>query len=584
MHAIYSGYNNSEKAVPDLIQEEVRRNIIRIVNILAGLTFVLAFVFGNILYTMSGEDRILNGASIEALLCILVLMLNYRKRLPAAILVTFFIHSGSVLYFGLILSPSAQVQGMAIFLGGLAYLIFQSRQRRAVALTLIAGIIVTIEVNYELHFVSTVNIGDENALRRMVIATVISLDCLMLYLVIREVIRYRDRVSSSMQQLQQAKRAISRYVRETSHQSRIDLNVVFGIIQNALAEASGREDSAPVSIPLQNLRAAYNSTKATIDHINNSLEWSRIEQGLDFPLHQEAFDLHQWLNELCERFRHLAVDRPAGLMLKQFPSVPRYITQDKNRLDAILGNLLTNAIKFTNKRTTVTLIVQAQGDRLYFSVADQGKGITPERLKTIFTPFTAEANGFKQGTGLGLPVARQLTQALGGDITVVSQPGHGTSFRVDLPLVIADAAQVKPPSSHEHHFEGISALIVEDNKMSRMVAFQGLQRTGMQVYTSETAAEAMKKLSCYKIEVVLLDYQLPDSEAPEIIRWIRANPMLQNIIIIVTSGDAYTNDKSDARKLSFGAGANGFIVKPISHTELFAEIEKNLHPDQITLE
>lgn len=565
--------------MPDLIREETHRTIVRIVNILAGVTYALAFGFGHILYQMSHEQKILKGASIEAFLCVVVLILNYRKKLPPAILLTFFIHCASTLYFGLILGPAAQVQLMSVFLLGVAYLIFQDWPTRGVAAGIVVALLLTIELNYQHHFVDTVKLNtSEGTLRCMVISTVISLNCLMLYFVIREVVRYKNSVTAYTQQLQEMRQAVNRYVRESSHQMRIDLNVVYGIVQNSLAGTAGQEGSEQVTMPLKHLRAVYNSTQATIDHINNSLEWSRIEAGKDFPVKKVPFDLYEWLGDVTERFRLLAVNRPAHLVLKQYPSLPQYIREDRSRLSAIVGNLLSNAVKFTPKHTTVTVDAHALVDTLFIVISDQGKGIPKEEQARIFEPFVTEGSQFIQGTGLGLSVARQMARALGGDINVSSKEGRGTSFILRLPLNIAAPSEVEQANAPSEALEGLSVLIVEDELMSRQAAFLNLQRKNMQVYTCENGTEAMKKLAHHRIDVVLLDYNLPDSTGPEVTRWIRASPALTNIPIVILSAEAFKGDESDTRKAAFEAGANAYVIKPVRYDELYIEIEKLVRP------
>jgi len=568
--------------VPDLIREEIRLSIIRIVNILAGVTFALAFVFGNILYQMTHERKILDGASVEALLCVFVLFLNYRKKLQAAILLTFFIHCASTLYFGLILGPSAQIQGMAIFLGGMAFLIFQSWPVRGIAAFLIVSLLVTVEINYVYHFVSTVPLyQQENMLRRMVISTVVFLNCLIFYFVVREVIRYRDRSTAYMLQLQEARQALSRYVRESSHQMRNDLSVIYSVVQHSL-DGKRVQDVRIIPIPKTHLRAIHSSCKAVIDHLNTGLEWSRIEAGVEAPLHRQAFDLHKWLGETEERFRLAALSRPAHLVLNTLPSLPQYILADRGRMDIIISNLLSNAIKFTRKHTTITLKAYTVDEELHLFVTDQGKGIQPNRLESIFEPFTTEG-GTMTGTGLGLPVARKTARALGGDLVVSSDLSRGTTFMVRLPFATANAAQVAEAQPVPDDFEGISVLIADDNTMSLKLMQVNLEGMKMEIYTTETADETMKKLAnTPAIDLVIVDNHLPDGTGIEITRWIKTNPALKHIPVVIMSGDAYAGGPSDVRRQALEAGASAYFPKPITYQELYIEIERLIRPPMWT--
>jgi CheY-like chemotaxis protein/nitrogen-specific signal transduction histidine kinase len=417
----------------------------------------------------------------------------------------------------------------------------------------------------------------------MVIATVVSLDCLMLYFYVRKVADYKQRSTAYMRELEQTKQAISRFVRESSHQIRIDLNGVSGALQHALAGTTKMDAMEQVPVPLKHLRAMYNGSNAVIDHINNALEWARIEQGLPFPIKKEAFDLHGWLDDMTERFRLLAENKPANLVLTQDGDLPKNIIEDKNRLGAIIGNLLANAIKFTHKHTTVTFDAAVREDNLLFSVTDQGKGMSAEQQIAVFEPFVTEANELVQGTGLGLPVARDLVQALGGTMEIYSTPGSGTTFIVRLPLTIAEATEVASVLSDlPEDFKGYSTLVVEDDYTSRMVTFAILKRTSMEVYTAETAAEAMRKLAYYKIDIVLLDFNLPDSNGLEVLKWIKTNPALKHVHVVFASAEAYRGGYSDKQKLAMDAGASAYMYKPLKFDELLLEFKRLLYSDIYT--
>lgn len=570
--------------IPIAITAATQRNIGRIISILGFVTLLLALFFGYLLFRITGSPEILLGALAEAAFCGWALLLNYQQRTGPAITLTFFIHGLSTLYFGLILGPGAHVQTMAIFLLGITFLLFEGRNIRWLATAFIVLVIIAIGVNNHAVFLDKVPISvyHEELIGWMITGTVMMLTCLMLYFFVHEIADYRRRVyhyTHYTEELKRTKYAISKYVQENSHQLRIDLNIVYGHLQHLLALTTGKDPWEVVEVKIRDLHAMLNSTKATHEFINNSLEWARIERGLEAPIKKEAFDLFRWLDNIAERFRLMAQERPVELAFNT-ENLPPYLYEDKHKLGIIIGNLLSNAIKFTEKNSTVRFSVMTKKDLLVFEIKDQGKGISADQVNRVFEPFVTE-----NGTGLGLPVARKLARALHGDIYIEPMAERGTTFIFSLPCETASAGQVAElKSTGNFTLKGLRVLVVDDDYASRRIAALNLQRMDYIIYTCSSFAACKDRLRKSSVDVILLDYNLAtDITAVDVLKWIRNYLPTQEIPVIVLSGNAYSRGGDDAKLLSLKAGANSYITKPIQYDELVAEIGKIIDQSKIKI-
>lgn len=568
-------------------QEVQQKNMARIVNIIAVVTFIFASVFGHLLFQMTDALSILSGATIEALACLYVLYLNGQKKYQSAIFLTFIIHCTSTLYFGLMFTEKVPVDLMIIFLGGMACLIFQQTIYRMIGVAVIIVMIMVLEYNYSVQFApaNTHTLPYEEYIRQMVIGTVIFLTFMMLYFYANLIRLWQNRTIALLNRVEASKQAVVKYVQESSHQSRTDLNVLYGIIQHdfnlSTINPQTVSSNASINIPVQHLEAMYNATRAVIDQSNNYLEWARIEQGLDFPIKNEILNVDRWLQNITGRFRLLAERRGVKLTLSIEPTLPTHIMMDKNRLETIIGNLLTNAIKFTRANTQVDLTVHRGEANLYFTVCDQGPGIDLQKQVAIFQRFTTEENGFIAGTGLGLTVSQELARAMGGDLTVSSELEEGSTFTVSLPLVVAGNNEPPPRSSLLGNLAGLSALIIEDDMLQQLVLQINLRQHHLKVFCSASEEEAQSVLKDHKIDFLLIDYQLSQSvNGLDILRRLKANPKTKNIPVIIASGQVLTGTHTDIRKQALQEGAAGYVTKPLDFevlTDVIGSVVERKH-------
>jgi len=285
------------------------------------------------------------------------------------------------------------------------------------------------------------------------------------------------------------------------------------------------------------------------------------------------------------------------------PGVPAYLFTDKQRLRQILYNLLSNAVKFTD-HGQVELRIDTAGPRVMFSVRDTGIGISRDNLSSIFSAFQ-QADGTTSrrygGTGLGLAICREVATQLGGEVTVESELGVGSTFRLHLPLAAqsttvhakpggvsgqaatgspaagtAPAAAIRPvpPAAQHGILHGRKVLIVDDDPRNAFVLTDVLEMHGVIVVQATDGRKAITELAAGDIDLVLMDVMMPRMDGYETTRAIRRMPEYARLPVITVTARAMQGD----REKSIDAGASDYITKPIDIEELLNCMERWLAP------
>ncbi|HET8695636.1 MAG TPA: ATP-binding protein, partial [Aquabacterium sp.] len=264
--------------------------------------------------------------------------------------------------------------------------------------------------------------------------------------------------------------------------------------------------------------------------------------------------------------------------------IPIYVATDPLRLEQILLNLLTNAIKFT-QIGSVQVVVQRMNHHLNLQVRDTGIGMNDEQVASLFTPFTQADNSTTRrygGTGLGLSITKRLTELLGGSIHVQSQPGKGSVFDVSLPL--SEAATPAPPAAKQplispsaalerpRRLQGIRILAAEDNRVNQIVLREFLAIEGAQVTLVNGGQEALDQVQATPqgFDVVLMDVQMPQMDGYEATRRLRQ--MAPNLPVIGQTAHAMAEEQAKCR----AAGMVDMVVKPLELDRLVEAVQKQI--------
>jgi PAS domain S-box-containing protein len=372
-------------------------------------------------------------------------------------------------------------------------------------------------------------------------------------------------------------KAKQEFLAHMSHELRTPINGVLGLAN--LISAS--ELSATNNQYIKGIRA---SGEHLLSLINDVLDLAKIEAG-KLQVADQPFSLKSLITTLVDGLNPLANHKGIKLLVSLDAALPNWLVGDVVRVNQILMNLISNAIKFTTEGS-VTLACHAQKRQeeyvIEFAVRDTGIGIAKEKLESIFESFTQANNQISiqyGGTGLGLSIVRELTSLMKGNVLVDSELGVGSSFVVVLPFkpaahAIEDIVPTSSPFSALGSFKNKRVLVAEDNKINQLVVRNTLNKWDLNVTLVENGQEALNQLKKHSFDLVILDVQMPIMDGLEATRLIRstlAEPKCSVPIMAMTASVLY-NPEQRVKEI----GMNDYISKPFKVEELHAKISKLL--------
>ncbi|MFO0596393.1 MAG: ATP-binding protein [Myxococcaceae bacterium] len=365
----------------------------------------------------------------------------------------------------------------------------------------------------------------------------------------------------------EATRAKDAFLAVMSHELRTPLN---GILATAdlLCDGAGRD-----SPERDSLKLIRRSGELLLTILNDVLDFSKIEAG-QLKLVERAFDLRAEVETVVAL--HRAVAQQKGLELRvSWPAVlPELVRGDPVRVVQVIGNLLANALKFTDQGVvTLALALNPDGERhrLHVVVSDTGIGMGPDTVARLFRPFSqADASQTRRfgGTGLGLSICARLVEQMGGAFVVSTRPGRGSTFACELQLKRETAAPRVTITPAPSAPRAQRVLLVEDNPVNQTIGRRILERFGCEVTSAFDGRQAVEMLQSASFDVVLMDLQMPVLDGLGAAREIRALPLSPQPWIIAVTANAYDSD----RAASFDAGMDAFLPKPLRLDELKAAL------------
>ena len=293
--------------------------------------------------------------------------------------------------------------------------------------------------------------------------------------------------------------------------------------------------------------------------VNDALELARTEHE-ELVVNMEAFDLAALVRHTVDLHREQRASDAVTVRLELLGKVG-WVRGDRNRLRQILGNLLGNAIRFTEEGAVVLRVRQVE-EQVIFEVNDTGPGI--EHVHSIWRPFSLGDSSMARkhsGTGLGLTITRALVEGLGGSIGVVSEVGAGTSFRVELPFAVCSATVSRGPVLEETG-RSLNVVVVDDNPVNRMVAVRLLQSLGHVVRSAESGREALVLCAVQDPDVMLLDLHMPGLDGIQTLQALRAQG--SSSVALAVTADVSASE----RGVWTSAGFQGYLGKPFTQQHL----------------
>jgi signal transduction histidine kinase/ActR/RegA family two-component response regulator len=370
--------------------------------------------------------------------------------------------------------------------------------------------------------------------------------------------------------------AKSQFLANMSHEIRTPLNGVLGMAQALDADQLSPPQKEKVGVILD-------SGKSLMALLNDVLDLTKIEAG-KMEISAVPGDFLHTMKRTRQLFQSTAEEKGLDLLVRYDSNFPQRLSYDPTRVRQCVSNLVSNAIKFTAKgRVEISLSSRRldTGDHMVVvEVSDTGIGMAEETVGKLFSVFT-QADGATTrkfgGSGLGLAISRQLARMMGGDITVTSEPGKGSTFNFTFRAQEAAAAAPSPGASLSRTAEparkslrGMRVLLTDDNAINRQVIKLFLAPQGCDIVEATNGKEALDLLAQHTFDIVLLDVHMPVMDGKETIQRMRAEPRWSSLPVIALTADAMSGD----RERYIALGMTDYVSKPVDQRELIAKMHQ----------
>lgn len=554
-------------------QNKAEANRIRLTNMIAVVPlFVLFF---STIYCIYGEyPRIIFVNTIAILGTSLVLYLNFKEQYSIAKSILIAVHSATILVYYKLMAdePSMFFYYFEVIL---SFIIFYNPETEkkllftTITFTAIC-IILTIFLPNQVFKPFPLSAALHNFIYTFNAIVCVSLTVFFVSRIFLVNIRNEKLLTEAKRVAEHAAKAKSVFLSNMSHELRTPLNGIIGTSHILKTEAY---------LPSQeyNLSVLGNLSEHMLGLVNNILDYSKIDAG-KLELNGYRFNVKEFVNKLDITFRQLFEDKAVGYTLEVDEALTHIdVFADELRLQQVMNNLLSNALKFTQKnglvKVTVSLLSKDEDSvKLYISVADNGIGIAANHLEKIFDSFSQGDSATTRkygGSGLGLSISKNLIKKFNGNLRVKSEKGKGSDFYFDLTLKLYKSQKdeiIQQQILTPENLKNFRVLIAEDNKVNMMVAKKVMQRWGVQVTEAENGQLAYDKCLEEDFDLVLIDLEMPVMDGRTAVKKI--NALNKTLPTIAFTAGVYENMKIDLQE----AGFTDYLLKPFMPDDLYRKI------------
>jgi signal transduction histidine kinase/CheY-like chemotaxis protein len=363
----------------------------------------------------------------------------------------------------------------------------------------------------------------------------------------------------------EANRTKSNFLANMSHELRTPLNAIIGYSEILQEDAADKDDKSAID-DLQKIEGAG---RHLLGLINNILDLSKIEAG-KMDVFIEAVDIQALVKEVMSIVKPLA-DKSENVIEVICPADIGGFRSDQTKVKQCLLNLMSNANKFTSKGTLTLTVAREDSSRIHFRVSDTGVGMTKEQLGRLFQAFSqADASTTKRfgGTGLGLAITKHFCTMLGGDVTVESSPGSGSTFTIWLPDQVVAPAAVDSPAPAAAADGRATVLVVDDDASVRGLLAKTLEKEGYRVIVAGNGVEALALAREHRPQAITLDVLMPQMDGWGTLKELKADANLRDIPVIMVT-------VLNERGMAIPLGAADFVTKPVDRQRLTAILREH---------